>query len=213
MKSKVTTKPAVEPVTLAEVKSHLRLDSTEEDGILNQMITDARDIAERWTNRKFITQTLTSYAQPCGGHEEPWWEGTRRGSINLLVPGDGQFIFNWGNAQSVTSIHTIDLNNNENLYAATNYYLDNADEDIFPSVQLNNDSESLGVLRARNSIKIVWVAGYGPDAEDVPGGLRRGILQLIGHMYTHRGDCVDPGQCVEASGAKGFLQAFMIETI
>ena len=50
------TPPAVEPVTIDEVQSFLRIDGDSEDGMLSSLITVARDWAERSSGRSFITQ-------------------------------------------------------------------------------------------------------------------------------------------------------------
>lgn len=60
--------PAVEPVTVAEVKEQLRIDGDEEDTLLETMITTARQLAEEETGRAFITQTW----------ETTFWEGSNR---------------------------------------------------------------------------------------------------------------------------------------
>lgn len=51
------TPPAVEPVTLEETKLHLRVDGTEEDNLISALIKAARQKAEEYTRRAFITQT------------------------------------------------------------------------------------------------------------------------------------------------------------
>lgn len=54
---KQITPPQTEPVTLSEVKAHLRIDGSEEDELLSALITTAREMAEEYTRRAFITQT------------------------------------------------------------------------------------------------------------------------------------------------------------
>lgn len=49
--------PATEPATLGEAKLHLRVDGTEEDNLIAALITAARQKAEDYTRRAFITQT------------------------------------------------------------------------------------------------------------------------------------------------------------
>lgn len=51
------TPPAIEPVTLEEAKQHLRVDGNEEDSLIAALITAARQKAEDYTRRAFITQT------------------------------------------------------------------------------------------------------------------------------------------------------------
>lgn len=50
--------PALEPISLAEAKNHLRVDTdlTEDDLLIGMMISAARGIAERFTKRAIITQ-------------------------------------------------------------------------------------------------------------------------------------------------------------
>lgn len=57
MYQRLVTPPATEPVTLEEAKLHLRIDGTEEDSLISALITAARQKAEEYTKRAFITQT------------------------------------------------------------------------------------------------------------------------------------------------------------
>lgn len=56
-KAKRITHPAVEPVSLAEVKAYLRLDHTDDDDLINDLIEAARDAAEMYLRQSLITQT------------------------------------------------------------------------------------------------------------------------------------------------------------
>lgn len=189
MKSKVTTAPASEPVSLAELKLSLRITDTAQDSILTQYISDARDMAERYTGRKFIEQTLTSYTDsyPTIGGE--WWQGWRQGHVGYQTGTRHAICFDWAPAISITSVVTIDSSNTESAYAATNYYLENYDDDKLPKMQFNDSASLPGDLRDENGWKIVWKAGYGTASTDVPASIRRAIIVLAGHLYENRGDC------------------------
>jgi hypothetical protein len=210
-RSKVTTAPASEPVTLTELKASLRITTTAEDTLLTQYIEDARIMVERMTGRKLITQTITEYHDGlCGRHEE-FESGYQMRSIGSLVQG-GQFApLDFAPVQSITTVHTVDLGNAETLYDSANYYLNNYDDDMKPSVELNSGSTITTALRADNNIKIVYVAGYGDDGADVPSALRRAILVLAGMLYANRGDCGD--QCQTDCGAKAMIYPYIIKTI
>ena len=58
--------PATEPVTLTEVKSHLRIPHADDDSRLTDMIVTARNLAEQWLKRSLVTQSwkisLNEYA-------------------------------------------------------------------------------------------------------------------------------------------------------
>lgn len=48
--------PTSEPLTLAETKLYLRVDGSEEDSLIGDMITSARMMAEQWLRRSLMTQ-------------------------------------------------------------------------------------------------------------------------------------------------------------
>ncbi len=51
------TAPSSEPVTLAEAKSYLRIDSPDEDSLVSDLIIAARVNAEQWLKSSIISQT------------------------------------------------------------------------------------------------------------------------------------------------------------
>lgn len=55
------TPPAGEPLTLAEVKAHLRLDGSAEDGLLSGLIAAARTHLERETGLALMTGSFRLY--------------------------------------------------------------------------------------------------------------------------------------------------------
>lgn len=213
MKSKVTTQPAIEPVSLQEVKDSLRITSSSEDSLITQYIVDARVYAENYTGRKFITQTLVGYADGFRGYQDNWFNGYRVGSeIELFRNGDRRIDLDYTPAQSITEINTIDIDNSETVYASSNYYLENFDDDLHPRVRINDSSSIINVnLRSNNAVKVEYVAGYGDNASDVPAAIRRGIIMIASHLYTNRGDC--DGNCVEKSGANTYLDQYKLERV
>lgn len=64
-----TVQPSEEPITLAEAKARLRYDGSDEDGLINELITAARQRVEQETNRTLLqhTRTLTLDRWPPGG--------------------------------------------------------------------------------------------------------------------------------------------------
>jgi len=51
------TDPASEPLTLSDTKLYLRVDNTDDDTLITNLITAARMIAENWLRRSLITQS------------------------------------------------------------------------------------------------------------------------------------------------------------
>lgn len=65
MRYQVTTPPSSEPLTLTAVKLHLRLmpdDASEDDEILEPLMSAAREFCENVTGLALAPQTITAYA-------------------------------------------------------------------------------------------------------------------------------------------------------
>lgn len=54
---RMVTPPAIEPITLEEAKQHMRVDGNDDDSLISALITAARQRAEEYTKRAFITQS------------------------------------------------------------------------------------------------------------------------------------------------------------
>jgi uncharacterized phiE125 gp8 family phage protein len=96
------TVPAIEPVTLAEVKQFLRVDQTTEDGTITPMIAAARDAAERYLGVSLITQS---------------WKLTLQDYLPPLVA------LRFGPVQSITSVTLIPVTGSNQVIAASGYRL------------------------------------------------------------------------------------------
>ena len=64
--------------------------------------------------------------------------------------------------------------------------------------------------RVANGIEIQYTAGYGATEDNVPVLLRQGMLQVIAHLYEHRGD--SPDQALLASGAAVAIFRSLLQT-
>lgn len=211
MRSKVTTPPAQEPVTLDEVKSSLRITNSAEDTLLTQYIEDARIFAEMKTGRKLITQTITAYYDGFDNHDQnsDWWSGHKMGAITEI--GGGQKLtLEFTPTQSITSLNVVATDGTETLIPSTEYYLDNFDNDMLS--YLRSDEGITNGTRNHNSIKLVYVAGYGDNPSDVPSALRRAIIAMTGKLHSYRGDCTTQ-QCAEECGAMKMMEPYVVKPL
>lgn len=156
----VTIEPASEPVTLAEAKVHLRVDHDDENTLIESLITAARQWAETETNRRFINTTirLSLDAFPC----------------EFRLPG--------GKTQSVTSITYVDGDGTTQTLATSVYTLDSDSEPA--RIVLAYNQMWPQIRDVPNAVKVLYVAGYGSAASDVPAGIKKAILQHCLHQYT-----------------------------
>lgn len=175
----VVTPPATEPVTAADAQEHL--DITGEATLLNALITAAREAAESYTRRAFITQTLRLNLDGFPSKSLGWWDGVRDGAIGteqsrvLELPRPP--------LQSVSSVTYFDTSDASQTFASSNYVVIT---DCEPGVVQLKTTQAWPVdLRSRNAVKIDFIAGYGA-ATDVPMAIKRAILLEVASYYTRR---------------------------
>ena len=160
----IVTPPAAEPVTLAEMKSHLRYTGSGEDALINALITAAREQCELQSGRAFVTQTLRWSLSG-------WPES---GAIRLPRPP----------LISVTSISYTDGDGDAQTMPGADYA-------VYPDAEPGRVVVAVGAgwptatLQAGLAIRVTYVAGYG-DADDVPSRYKQAIKLLAAHWWLHR---------------------------
>jgi uncharacterized phiE125 gp8 family phage protein len=156
--------PATElAVSLADVKAHLRVDTTDEDTLITAHITAAAELAEQATGRALMPQTweLTLDAFPAA------FEITR-------LP-----------AASITSLKYWDAAGVQQTLGTGLYTLDNTD-DFGPAYVVPVYGSVWPVNRDQiNAVALRYVAGYA-TAENVPESIKAWIKLQVGAMYENR---------------------------
>jgi uncharacterized phiE125 gp8 family phage protein len=164
MRLSITTAPAVEPITLTELKAQLRLTGTDEDTDLAVFIQMAREYAETFCRRAIITQTLT---------------------LNLSEFPVDQIELPRPPLQSVTSIKYYPDGSGALSTVDPSVYDVIADE-LLGRVQLKDGQSWPADADVRpDAVQIVFVAGYGVQA-DVPAALKMAIRQIAAKHYEQR---------------------------
>ena len=157
----VTTAPASEPITTAEAKSQLRIDSSDEDTLVDNYITVARQTLETLMRRAFVTQTITLKYDSFPSR------------IRLPRPP----------STSVTSITYVDTDGATQTWDSANYVLASQVEPA--SIQPAYDVDYPNTRTQPNAVTVTYVAGYG-SASDVPESIRLAIRLLVGSYYENR---------------------------
>ena len=157
---KVITAPASEPVTIEEAKLHCRVDGTEEDTLLTNLIVAAREYCEGYQNRSYLAQTIeeTLDGWPSFPHELP------RPPL-----------------ASVTSIKYYDTANTEYTLAGASYFVD-ADSEPGRVALAYGASLPTTTLREIGAVKIRYTAG----GATVPQKVKQSILMLVAHWYANK---------------------------
>jgi uncharacterized phiE125 gp8 family phage protein len=159
----LTLPPAVEPVSLAEAKAHLRLETAADDGYIVVLITTARLQIEAALGLALVNQTW-SYSLDA-------WPAI--GPLRLPLSPVAQLI-------SVRSYDALDALSDHPL---SDFQLDGKARS--PRL-LHKVPQPATALRAMNALEIVFVAGFGPAATAVPAAIRHALLLLLAHWYEHR---------------------------
>lgn len=166
---KRTTDAATEPVTTDELKVHMRIGYTNEDALIASLITAARQHIEELVGRAFIDQTWTlkiDYGFPAEIH-------LPRSPLS-----------------SVTTFTYVDQQGTSQTVPADRYTVD-------------SDSEPARIYEARDktwpttwseplAVTVVYVAGYGSSADDVPDWAKVAIKLLAAHWFRNR-ETAGPG--------------------
>jgi uncharacterized phiE125 gp8 family phage protein len=201
--------PAIEPVTLSEVKAQLRIDDDSEDGFIAGLINEAREEIEQASGLSLIRQKWRLTIDQWPGGRQDWWDGVREGHINTLYgPGshadlklpkyplieiDAVTVFDEdSNSQAVNVGNTFDVDTNQRP----------------GRISLKVGATWPIALRANNAIQIDYYAGYGALAANVPGPLKRAIRSMVGYLYSHRGDGCDPVEAMQKSGAASVVNRY-----
>lgn len=177
----------IEPVTLAEAKLHLKIDSdlTDDDNLIAALITAARKKCETETWRTFLTSTWDYSID-----EFPWgqlgdWHH-RQDQIRIPNPP----------LISVTSLAFVDDVGSSQVMSGTLYQaIAGTPGVILPSL---NSSWPYGRSRP-GTVIIRYVAGYGATADSVPDTIKAAIKLLLSYLYVNRGDAEADLPCAVAA--------------
>ncbi len=159
--------PVVEPVSLADAKTHLRVDTESDDDHILALITAAREWCENYTQRTFIhtqwTMTFDTF---------PW---------EIELPRPPVAVASGNTATTIT--YAMETGGTATL-ATSEYRVDRTSEPgVIRTVYAGTWPSH---LLDRNSISVTWWGGYGEDGTKVPKVVRSAILMLVAYWYERR---------------------------
>ena len=183
---RIITPVAIESITLAEVRQHLRLPENEaEDTLLMSLITTARFYCEHYTRRALTEQTLEVYLDRFPGADP----------IELPCPP----------LLSVTEIGYRGSTGEETILPLSDYLVDAGCEPgrILPAFGTNWPAFT---PYPSSPVRIRFIAGY----EDLPVSIRLAMLLLIGHWYENR-EATGTANCVIDFSVHSLLAPYRME--
>lgn len=155
--------PAAELMDSTAAKLWLRVDTSADDTIVAALIKAARQVIESQCN---LTCTTTTHTLTLDCFPSTW----------IYLPR--------GPLQSVTSVKYYDSDGTQQTWASTNYIVDTKT----PSPRIGRaDGISWPIYDTRIApIEVVYVAGYGNAATDVPDALIVAAKMIVADMYENR---------------------------
>ena len=178
MNLKVLAGPAVEPCTLAEVKSYCRVDSTDDDSTIAGIMGAAREYVERHTKKTLI---YTAYRLTLDAF--PAWDDIELPRIPAISAASATIS---GVNYDTPRIRYWDGDGNQQtMVLDVDYELlldDNPPRIVLPSTML----WPVTLVYQRGSVEVDFVAGYGSAPGAVPPLLRMAVKILTAHWYEHR---------------------------
>lgn len=170
------TAPTVDPVILADAKTHLRVTSTDEDSYITGLIsaaTAALDGDSGALGRALCQQTWDYKIDRFPYGNDP---------IRLPLPP----------VQSVTSVTYLDSSGNSQTLATSSYRV-LLGGDWEPRIEREFNIPWPVTRQVREAVTIRYVAGYAPTTDsppdyraNVPTAIKQAILLMVGHFYQNR---------------------------
>lgn len=197
---RVTTPPANEPISLAQAKAYARSYSTWVDPIMGAMITDARQLAEQYTGRILVTQTLLwtiqlqpdyrAYTGAVGLGGGFGFDGFGAGSPmgGCYVP--ERIELPVSPVQSINSITVRGADQTDTVIDPSVYDLDTElDPGLLRLFYYDIVQAYPAVILPLQHVQISLQAGYGGAeySEAIPAPILRAIYIMIAYLYRNRG--------------------------
>ena len=159
---KVDTAATTPVFTTAEAKAFLKVDISDDDTIIDNLVAAATESCQIYTNQYFIDTVVTQY---CDNWKEFY-------SL-YKSPVD-----------SITHVKYFDSDDSQQTLASSNYILDKASKPARIGLSVTG---SLPTLSKRiNAVEVQYTVGYGTASTDVPEGIRTAIILTVGNWYENR---------------------------
>ena len=161
-KSVIKTARTSDAVSLNEARLHLKVDSTDDNDLIDDLIDAAQETVEAYTNRKLSSETWYLYLDQFPG---------------------GDIVLPFSPVTSVASVKYYDQDNSEQTYTVnTDYYTDIKSEPA--RIRYVNGWD--GVYDKPDAVTVEYVTGY--TSSTIPLSLKQAMLLLVADMYDNRVD-------------------------
>jgi uncharacterized phiE125 gp8 family phage protein len=166
----IITRPTIEPITVAELKEHLRVETVDEDTLISGILTAVREQVEDLTRRALLTQTWECYLEQ--------------------FPSRNYIALPFGNLQSVAFVKCKDCYGIESTLTVDTDYIVEKNGDNHGRIVLPYERTwPSNVLFPSKPITIRFTCGW-VTRDDVPVKIKQAIKLLCAEQYENRGESV-----------------------
>tara|TARA_R110002020_G_scaffold385529_2_gene596454 strand:+ start:523 stop:1104 length:582 start_codon:yes stop_codon:yes gene_type:complete len=163
---KVNTASTTTIISTADAKTHLKVDVSDDDTLIDNLVAAATQSCEIFTNRYFTDTVVTQYSD-------------KFPEIKLLYKSP---------VSSITHIKYYNSSDVLTTWDAANYILDDSSEPA--RVGLAVDASYPDIADRINAVEVKYTVGYGSSASDVPQAIQQAILLTVGNWYQNRQEVV-----------------------
>lgn len=176
----IATAATVEPITLAELRAHLREPDHAEDEYLAALVTASVDWCQAYTWSKFCSQTWDEYFDAFATPTPLWMQPVT----------------------SITSVTYTDTAGDAQTLSSDYYELGQVDGAGVCRLKYNQSWPS--TRSHADVVTVKYVAGYGV-ASAVPTPIKHAIKLVAAHLFNHREDALEVALHCIPLGVKAML--------
>lgn len=164
------TEPTEWPITLAEGKAHLRVDYTDDDDMIEELIKSATDYCDGPTG--FLGRALI----------EQTWELV----LDAFPDDDEEIKIPMPPLIEVESVKYDDAAGDEQTMSTADYTVDNVSEPgwVLPVGSWPSTFDGVNAVRIR--FRCGYLDSSSPPVENVPGSIKAAIKLILGNLYANR---------------------------
>ena len=159
---KIDTPNTTQLITTSDMKGFLKVDISDDDTLIANMVKAATQSAEDYTNRFFLDTVVTMYG-------DTW------GDIGELLKSP---------VASVTHIKYYDSDDSLQTLASSVYLTDLVSKPAKITLKVNQDFPNLSG-RAK-AVEDKYVVGTGEDVDSVDDLIKQAVNLTVGHWYQNR---------------------------
>ena len=159
---KVDITPTTPLFTTAEAKDFLKVDTTADDTLIDNLVFAATESCQIYTNQYFIKHTVSQYS-------DNW---------------DGIYTLYKSPVSAITHVKYYDTADAEQTLDPSNYILDDVSKPARIGLAVDGTLPSLS--DRINAVHVKYTVGYGTASTDVPDGIKSAVLITLANLYENR---------------------------